>query len=172
MGNYHSIIKNKMNELSEINNSVFIGYNIKYGSKCYGTMSDIPEEKIYEMPVTEALMTGISIGMSLNDMLPILIFERHDFILLALDQIINHLDKINELSDGQFTPRVIIRAILGHNKPFDPGIQHKSNFTSMLKENCKMRVADCPDEETLILAYNEAIKIPLPIIIIEHKKKY
>ena len=172
MGQYQLIIKNKMEELSKMENSVFIGYNIKYGSKCYGTMLNVPDDKIYEMPVTEALMTGMATGMSLNGQLPILIFERHDFMLLASDQIINHLDKITKLSEGQFNPKVIIRAIAGHDKPFDPGPQHKSNFTGFFKEHCHFRVADCPDAETLAAAYDEAMTTSESIIIIEHKKAY
>lgn len=172
MGIYQMIIRSKMNDLALKDNTVFIGYNIKYGSKCYGTMVDVPAEKIYEMPVTEALMTGMATGMSLAGHLPILIFERHDFMLLASDQIINHLDKIQKLSEGQFRPKVIIRAILGHDKPFDPGIQHKSNFTSFFQEHCSFAVRDCPDEISLTNAYDEALNGTEPIIIIEHRKAY
>ena len=94
---YKDAIKSSMQSISEKKEAVFIGYNLKYGSRCYGTMDTIPEDKIYEMPVAEDLMTGVATGMALGGYLPVLVFERQDFMLIASDQIINHLSKISEL---------------------------------------------------------------------------
>ena len=127
---YKKAIVEAMSDLAKLSNTVFVGYNLKYGSKGYGTLTGVPESKIIEMPVAEALMTGLCTGLSLTGYLPILIFERHDFLLLAADQIVNHLIKIEELSCGDFKPKVIIRAIVGGTRPFDPGIQHKQRFST------------------------------------------
>jgi pyruvate/2-oxoglutarate/acetoin dehydrogenase E1 component len=117
-------------------------------------------------------MAGMAIGMTLSGMKPVLIFERHDFMLLASDQIINHLGKINTLSHGQFNPKVIIRAIVGYNKPFDPGIQHKGNFTNLFKQYCFFPVYDCTDEITLAKAYGETALSQSSIMIVEHRGLY
>lgn len=169
---YKNIIKSSMEALAADSKTVFVGYNLKNGSKCYGTMDGIPSNQIIEMPVAEALMAGMATGLAISGMKPVLIFERHDFMLLASDQIINHLDKIQALSHGQFTPKVIIRAIVGYDKPFDPGIQHKGNFTAMFKQYCSFPVYDCTDELTLTKAYGETITPQSSIMIVEHRGLY
>ena len=152
--------------------TIFIGYNLKNGSKCYGTMVDVPEYQIIEMPVAEALMAGMATGMALSGMKPVLIFERQDFMLLSSDQIINHLDKINVLSHGQFNPKVIIRAIVGYDKPFDPGLQHKGNFTHLFEQYCSFPVYNCTDEVTLSNAYKEALNPQSSVMIAEYRGLY
>lgn len=113
---------------------VYIGYNLKYGSKNYGFLKNTPKNQIIEMPVAENLMTGVAIGMALEGFKPVLIFERHDFILIALDQLINHLSKLKKMSKGLFNPKVIIKARVGKKKPFNAGIQHTQNFSWILKK--------------------------------------
>ena len=127
-------IQDSMKKLS-LDGYVFLGYNTALGSHMYNTLKDINSKQVVEMPVAENLMMGIAIGMALNGDKVCVCFERHDFLLLALDQIVNHLDKMEELSKGQFTcPNLIIRAIVGSDKPLDPGIQHKADYTNILKQ--------------------------------------
>jgi pyruvate dehydrogenase E1 component beta subunit len=158
--------------LAKEHRAVFIGYNLAYGSGAYGTLSGVPKDQIIEMPVAEALMTGIAIGMALDGWLPVLIFERHDFMLLAADQIINHLSKIKELSEGQYNPKVVIRAIVGGSKPFDPGIQHLQDFTYVFKSHCSFPVLPCDTAEDIKDAYDEAVVFMRPIMIVEYKGMY
>ena len=150
----------------------FIGYNLKFGSKCYGTLKDTPENKIIEMPVAEALMSGLSIGMSLLGFTPVLIFERHDFILLALDQLVNHLDKIKEYSHNEFYPKVIIRAIVGGTIPFDPGIQHKANYTEALKKLLKLKIINLQSKDEILPSYINAINSDSSILLTEYRNLY
>jgi pyruvate/2-oxoglutarate/acetoin dehydrogenase E1 component len=172
---YKDIINDNMFLLSQHSNAVFVGYNLVYGSKAYGTLANVPRDKILEMPVAEGLMTGVAVGMAMAGFLPILIFERHDFMLVAMDQLVNHLDKIALISKGEFKPKVIVRAIVGGTKPFDPGPQHSGNYTlqfgNMLK-NC--RLYNCTDEEFLADAYRYVLysENENPVIIVEYRNLY
>lgn len=130
---YKEAIKQSMENFSKDEKTIFIGYNVSYGSKAYGTLTDISDSKKIETPVAENLMVGLAIGMSLEGFKPIVFFERHDFMLIALDAIINHLDKIEKMSEGQFKPKVIIRAVIGAKKPLDAGAQHTQNFSETFK---------------------------------------
>ena len=40
-------------------------------------------------------MTGIAVGMSINDQIPIMSHQRLDFFLLAMDQLVNSAAKWN-----------------------------------------------------------------------------
>jgi pyruvate/2-oxoglutarate/acetoin dehydrogenase E1 component len=59
-----------------------------------------------------------------------------DFMLRALDQLVNHLDKLERMSRGQWKPKVIIRTRVGSKTPLDAGPQHTQDhsytFATML----------------------------------------
>lgn len=150
---YVEAVKHSMERIADMPNSIFIGYNLKYGSKSYGTLADVNQDKIIEMPVAEQLMTGVATGMALEGYLPVLVFERHDFLLLASDQIINHLSKMRSMSNGQYNPRVVIRAIVGGTNPFHPGPQHVQNFRSIFAKYTDMPVFDCNTVAQVVEAY-------------------
>ena len=52
---------------------------------------------------------GISTGLALSGYVPVTCYPRFDFLLLAMNQLVNHLDKIRVMSNNEFQPKVIIR---------------------------------------------------------------
>lgn len=169
---YKDAVKQSMEMLAEDEKVVFVGYNVNYGSRVYGTLKDIPKEKCLEMPVAENLMAGMCLGMALEGYKPVLIFERHDFIPNALDSLVNHLDKVERMSDGEFTAPVIIRALLGSRKPLDPGIQHTQDFTDLFKQLFTFPVYDLRTSEEVITNYTYAKSANSPIMLVERKDLY
>jgi pyruvate/2-oxoglutarate/acetoin dehydrogenase E1 component len=82
------------------------------------------------MPVAENLMVGFAIGLALKGLKPVVFIERFDFILNALDAIVNHLDKIETISRGEFKPTMILRIVVGNkSKPLFTGETHTQDFT-------------------------------------------
>ena len=73
---------------------------------------------------------GLSLGMALNGTVPISLYPRWNFLLLAANQVVNHLDKIKAMSDGGYTPKVIIRTSIGSQRPLHPQYQHVAYFTA------------------------------------------
>ncbi len=169
---YGDAIKKSMEMLALDERVKFIGYNIKYGSRAYGTLKDIAFEKCLETPVAENLMTGLAIGMSLEGYKPVLFFERHDFLLNGIDSIVNHLDKIEKLSLGGYKTPVIIRTIVGSKKPIDPGLQHTQDYTESIRRMVSFSVIDLKKTLEIIPAYEEALKINDPIMLVERKELY
>jgi len=111
----------------------FIGYGLKHG-RAGGTLAGAKPEQIIETPVAENLMAGIAIGQSLAGLLPVLYFERFDFVLNAADAIVNHLDAAEKISRGQFKPAVIIRVVVGNRtKPLFTGHTHTQNFSDAFR---------------------------------------
>ena len=129
---YQQAIKEECEKYASDEKVRFIGYNTAFGSRMYRTLSDIPVNRIIEMPVAENLMIGLAIGMALEGYKPVVCFERHDFILLALDGIINHIDKLPYISNQQFRLPIIIRAIVGGVKPINPGPMHCQNHMLLM----------------------------------------
>jgi pyruvate/2-oxoglutarate/acetoin dehydrogenase E1 component len=167
--NYKEAIKESMELIAKKENSIFLGYNVSFGSKAYGTMDNIPESKKIETPVAENLMAGLAIGLSLEGFLPVLFFERHDFMLNAMDAIVNHADKINNMSNNQFKTPMIIRATIGSCSPLDPGPQHTQDFTEIFKKSMNFPIF-CPKNPSEVKdAYQKAMVTDGPIMIIEKR---
>lgn len=169
---YRDAIRRSMEMLAEDPLIVFIGYNLKYGSKGYKTLNQIDSSKIIETPVAENLMAGLAIGMSLEGYKPILIFERHDFMLNALDSLVNHLDKLPQLSNGDYNPKIIIRAIIGRKEPINPGPQHMQDFSEFFKQYLKFPVYDPGNEIEVLEIYQRLKDLKGASMVIERSELY
>lgn len=111
----------------------FIGYGVRVGGRAGGTLAGVPESQLVETPVAENLMAGLATGMALAGLRPVVYIERMDFILNAMDAIVNHLDKIEVLSQGQFRPAVILRVVVGNrSKPLFTGVTHTQDFLNAI----------------------------------------
>ena len=165
---------NKSMNLLDKEGYYFIGQNMMYGgTSMYHTIKDFPKERRIELPVFEDVQAGMATGMALNGLNVCSIYPRMDFLLLSLNQIINHLDKAEEMSDGQFKPRVIIRTCVGSVKPMMPGPQHMQNYTEALKKMVtNIEVVELLKEEDVYPAYERAVNSDKSFIIIEHSDLY
>lgn len=169
---YRDAIKNAMQELAADPRTVFLGYNVCFGSRAYGTLADILPERCLETPVAENLMAGLAIGMAVTGLRPVLFFERHDFILNALDALINHLDKMETLSQGQFRTPVLIRAVVGGTMPLHPGPQHIQDFTDAFRAMLAMPVLDPRTAAEVVNAYRQTLTATGPMMIVERRDLY
>lgn len=131
---YKEEIERSMIWLSEKPNTIFMGQATLFsGHAISNTLTKIDSSKKIELPVFEELQIGIATGMALDGFVPITCFPRFDFFILGLNQLVNHLDKIREMSMNLMTPKVIFRVAVGSKVPFSAGPQHTQNHTEALK---------------------------------------
>lgn len=151
----------------------FVGYGMKIG-KAMGTLRNVPESSLIEMPVAESLMVSFGIGLSLKGLKPLIFVERFDFILNALDAIVNHLDKIEALSHGEFRPAVILRIVVGNRqKPLFTGKTHTQDFSPALRSLVSFPVIGLSDASQISREYKTAhdrmTKLSRSTALIEYK---
>lgn len=138
MTSYREEITRSMNYLGDKENSVFIGQAVSYeGTGMSKTFNNIHPSKLIELPVEEEFQLGLAIGMSLNNLIPICVYPRWNFLLLAVNQLVNHLDKVQELNGFDTTSKVIVRTAVGSEVPMYPGPQHVGDFTEAFKQMFK-----------------------------------
>jgi pyruvate/2-oxoglutarate/acetoin dehydrogenase E1 component len=156
---YLEEIKKAMVLLSQNDKTIFIGQSIKYGGTgLYDTLLEVDENKKIEWPVAEYSQLGASIGMALNGYIAVSLFPRWNFLLMATDQIVNHLDKLPILSEGRCTPKVIIRVSVGSENPIDPQCQHKGNFSEAFRLMCKtIDIIELHEPEDIVKSYEKAL---------------
>lgn len=170
---YCELIKKSMEFMAQDDKSIFLGYNVKFGGKGAGALINIPEYKLIEMPVAENLMASTAIGLSLEGFVPIVYFERFDFVLNAVDAIVNHLDKIKNISNAEFNPKVIIRVVVGRkNFPLFSGETHTQDFTEVFQKLLKFPVIKLPKTEKIFSIYENAYFSNLSHMIIEEADNY
>jgi pyruvate/2-oxoglutarate/acetoin dehydrogenase E1 component len=170
---YKEEVVKAMEMLSKDGRVIFLGQNAKYDGNVYGTLSTVPKDKIIEMPIAEDMQMGISIGLALKGYIPVTIYERMDFLLLALNQLINHLDKIEGMSRGEFKPVVIIRTIVGPKKPLYPGPQHSQDHTEMLRASLtNINVVKLENSGDIVREYEKALNSNKSTVIIEIRELY
>ena len=172
--NYKDEITKAMSLLAEQPNALFLGQAVLYpGSILSDTLEGVPMSKRLELPVAEEMQMGMSIGLALDGYLPISIYPRIDFLLLAINQLSNHLDILEELSHGEFTAKVIIRTIIGSNKPFECGLQHSRDHTTVLNTLLRnVRVVKLDKAEEVRTVYENALRFDDSTLIIEEARLY
>jgi len=127
---YAEELEKAMHWLADKQDTIFLGQGIRCGGIAISkTFEKILDSKKLEMPVAENLQLGISTGLALNGYVPVSIYPRWNFLLLAADQLVNHLDKLSIISDGAYKPKVIIRVAVGVKHPVDPQEQHLGDFS-------------------------------------------
>ena len=135
MNFYLNKVCKAMKSISKNKNTIFLGQSVKYsGNSIYASLKDVPLKKKIELPVFEDVQMGMTIGLAMQGFVPITCYPRFDFLILALNQLVNHADKIDHLTSNQFKSKIIIRTLVGAKYPLDAGPQHTQDHTEALKK--------------------------------------
>lgn len=171
---YSDEIKKSMHFLAKQKKTIFLGQSISYpGNLLYYGLKDVKKSKKIETPIFEDTQMGIAIGLSLNGYIPINCYPRFDFFLLAFNQLINHLDKIYDISSKEFSPFVVNRVLVGAKKPVDAGLQHTQNYTKELKSMAKnLKIVELKDKKKIISTYKDIYKKKESTVVVEYSELY
>tara|TARA_Y100000768_G_scaffold374098_1_gene343487 strand:+ start:447 stop:983 length:537 start_codon:yes stop_codon:yes gene_type:complete len=156
---YRTELIRSMKYLSKNKKVIFLGQSVNYsGNAIFNTLNDVDSKKKIELPVFEDTQMGLSTGLALNGFIPVTCYPRFDFLILSLNQLVNHLDKIKEMSLGKLKAKVIIRTSIGARKPLDGGPQHTQDHTLALKKMLKnVEVIKLNKTEQIFKAYKKAL---------------
>ena len=154
--------------------TIFIGQQIVYyGNPMSKTIEGLPKERMIETPVMEETQMGMSIGLSMVGHKVVTFYPRWDFLICAVNQLVNHADKLQIMSDGEWKPNIIVRVGKGSDKPLDPGHQHKADYTEPFRQimtNATIVKLDSVDK--IKPAYTNAIKKGGLHILVEYPELY
>lgn len=171
---YKKEIEKSMYFISKKKNSLFLGQSVNVpGNLLYTSLKKVNAAKKIELPIFEDTQMGMAIGLSLNGFIPISCYPRFDFFILSLNQTINHLDKMYQISSNEFNPFVIIRVLVGSKKPMDAGLQHTQNYFKELKSMCKnINVVNLNNKNKIFKSYKECLKNKRSTIFVEYSELY
>ena len=156
---YFDELKRAMDFLAADPRTVFIGQAVAVaGTAMTNTLKDVPAERLIELPVAEEMQMGMTLGMALTGQIPVSIFPRWNFLLSAMRQLINHLDKVQVMSNGGYKTKAIIRTGIGSQRPLHPQSQHVGDFTDAIQAMCTtIEVIRLEEPGDVFPAYEKAL---------------
>jgi len=157
---YFEELKKSMNYLAKNERTIFLGQAVKVpGTSMSNTFKEINPNKLIELPVAEEMQMGITNGFAINGLIPVSVFPRWNFLLLAINQLINHLDKIKLMSNDGYKTKVIIRTGIGSERPLHPQYQHVGDFTDAVKKMCtNIEIIKLNEVKDIFPSYKKALE--------------
>lgn len=151
---------------------ICLGLGIDDPKRIFGTTTGLRERfggrRVFDMPTSEAGMTGIAIGASIDGTRCLMTHQRLDFFLLALDQLVNNAAKWRYMFGGESSPvRLVVRLILGRG--WGQGPTHSQNLQSWFAHvpGLKVVMPTTPaDAKGLLLT---AMFDDNPVLFLEHR---
>ncbi|TYB48910.1 alpha-ketoacid dehydrogenase subunit beta [Actinomadura chibensis] len=128
------------------------------------------EDRVLDSPIAEAGVVGFAIGAAAEGMRPVVEIMFSDFVLLALDQIINLGAKIRYMSNGQFSVPLTIRMPGGGGTNHGP--QHSQSLESLFAHVPGLVVAMPSNVSDAYWMLRHAIRSDDPVIFLESKNLY
>jgi pyruvate/2-oxoglutarate/acetoin dehydrogenase E1 component len=156
---YFDELKRSMDWLAEDPRTLFLGQAVAVpGTAMSNTLKSVDPKRLLEMPVAEEMQMGMTVGLALAGRVPVSIFPRWNFLLLSINQLINHLDKLPMMARGGFPNRAIIRTGVGSERPLHPHCQHVGDFTEAVRAMCTtIEVIHLEEPEDIFPAYQKAL---------------
>jgi pyruvate/2-oxoglutarate/acetoin dehydrogenase E1 component len=158
-------------EMARDESVVVFGLDVDDPKAIQGTTRGLVEkfgpERVFGTPLSEDAMTGAAIGMALAGMRPIHVHIRMDFLLLAMNQLINVAAKSRSMFGGRANVPMVVRAMIG--KSWGQGAQHSQGLHSMFMHvpGIKVVAPSTPYDAKGCLA--AAVRDNDPVLYVEHR---
>ena len=124
-------------------------------------------DRVFDTPLSENALTGVAVGAALTGLRPVYLHNRPDFLLLAMDQIVNHAAKWSYMFGGCIRVPMVIWAVVGRG--WGGAAQHTQTIQALFNHVPGLRLVmpSTPgDAKGLLLS---SIADNNPVIIIEHR---
>lgn len=169
---FSQAVREGLDQAMELDSSVIVvGEGVPDPKAIFGTTAGLREKygphRVFDMPLSENGMTGICIGAALSGMRPVMVHQRIDFSLLAMDQLVNNAAKWHFMFDGKASVPLVVRLIVGRG--WGQGPQHSQSLQSMFAQVPGLKVVmptTAFDAKGMLIA---AIADDNPVVFIEHR---
>jgi pyruvate/2-oxoglutarate/acetoin dehydrogenase E1 component len=130
-----------------------------------GLLEAFGPDRVRDAPISEAALTGLATGAAMVGLRPVLEIMFFDFILLALDQLVNHAAKMRFMSGGSYRVPLTIITACGARRGTGP--QHSQVFDAVLAGVPGLRLVwpSTPADAKGLL--KSAIRCDDPVVFVE-----
>jgi pyruvate/2-oxoglutarate/acetoin dehydrogenase E1 component len=132
-----------------------------------GLLQKYGPERVFGTPLSEDAMTGAAIGMALAGLRPVHVHIRMDFLMLAMNQLINVASKSHYMYGGQVNIPIVVRSMIG--KSWGQGAQHSQGLYSYFMHVPGLRVVAPTTPYDAKGCLIHAIRDNNPVMYVEHR---
>jgi pyruvate/2-oxoglutarate/acetoin dehydrogenase E1 component len=150
---------------------ILFGLDVDDPKAIQGTARGLVEkygpERVFGTPLSEDAMTGAAVGMALAGLRPIHVHIRMDFLMLAMNQLINVAAKSRFMFGGHVAVPLVVRAMIGRS--WGQGAQHSQGLHSFFMHVPGLKVAAPAtpyDAKGCLIA---AVRDDNPVLYVEHR---
>jgi pyruvate/2-oxoglutarate/acetoin dehydrogenase E1 component len=153
---------------------IVLGQGVDDPKGTLGTTKGLAERfganRVFDTPLSEDGMTGVAVGCALAGLRPIHVHIRMDFMLLAMNQIINMAAKMHYMFGGSLCVPLVIRAMIG--KSWGQGPQHSQSIYPLFMNIPGLKIVTPSTPYDAKGCLISAIRDNNPVIFIEHRLLY
>lgn len=172
---YHEAVREALDQALELDLNVFVmGQGVDDPGGMFGTTLNLHKKhggkRVFDTPLSENGLTGIAIGAAIGGMRPVYFHNRPDFLLLAMDQLVNHASKWSYMFGGAVNVPLVIWTCIGRG--WGSAAQHSQALQGLFTHIPGLKLAmpsTCYDTKGMMLS---AIADNNPVIIIEHRYNF
>ena len=150
---------------------IVMGLGVEDHRGIYGTTRGLAErfgrERVVETPLAEDGMTGVAIGAALAGLRPIHVHIRMDFVLLAMNQLINIAAKSRYMFGGTVSVPLVVRAVIGRS--WGQGAQHSQGLHALFMHVPGLRVVAPTTPYDAKGCLLESLRADGPVMFVEHR---
>jgi len=151
-----------------------MGQGIDDPGGIFGTTLGLQEkygpQRIFDAPLAEEATIGMAIGSAMAGLRPVSIHNRPDFLMMAMDQIVNAASKWCYMFSGQVPIPLVIRACIGRG--WGSAAQHSQSLHGLFTHVPGLKIvmpSTAYDAKGLFIA---SVADNNPVIFIEHRWLY
>lgn len=126
--------------------------------------------RVFDTPISESAMIGAALGAAVSGLRPVVEIMYADFLLVAMDQIVNQVANSRYVSRGQLVPRLTIRTQQGAT----PGscAQHSQSLEALFAHVPGLRVGLPSNATDAYAMLRAAIASDDPVMVFESRRLY
>jgi len=152
----------------------FMGEDIgRYGGAfgvSRGLLDEFGPQRVRNTPISEGTIVGAAVGAALRGARPIVEIMFMDFLLLALDQLLNEAAKFRYAYGGQFTVPLVVRTPAGGGRGYGPS--HSQCLERLVYGVPGVKIAFPATPADAYGLLKTAIRDDNPVLFVEDKLLY
>lgn len=161
-------------ELTDRDNVILYGEDVGHAGGIFGVSRNLQREfgelRVFDTPIAEAAILGSAVGAAIRGLRPIVEIMWADFLLVALDQLINQAANIRYVTGGAASVPIVVRTQQGAT----PGscAQHSQSLEALLAHIPGLRVGVPATPQDAYEMLRCAVADEDPVILFESRALY
>ncbi len=144
-----------------------------FGGGAYQATRGLPQKypgRVIDTPISEAGFSGLACGAAICGLKPVVEIMFPDFVLVAADQIFNHIGKLRYIYGGNVDMPLVMRTRIATGCGY--GGQHSMDPVALFALFSGWRIIAPTTPFDYIGLFNSAMQSKDPVLIVEHHALY